>query len=256
MPPKANASRNGKRKRKGNDAALPPDAQEAIPGISLDVVVTHVLRSEFLPHPRDLARLRAVSRSMRDAVAKTGRRIKKPDVKDLARLGDLSALVSLRERGALDPQKLSYDAAEHGQLKVLKLAWCGGCKLTAHTCKRAAKGGHLEVLKWLRRNNCPWNTGSCASAAEEGHLVVLKWLRANGCPWNAGSCERAALKGQLEVLKWLRAKGCLWNGYTCARAAQHGHLEVLKWAHENGCPWGGLTRHSAELKWPELFARR
>ena len=47
---------------------------EAIPGLLDDIVITHVLRSEHFDDPADLARLPAVSRAMRDAVAaKVGR---------------------------------------------------------------------------------------------------------------------------------------------------------------------------------------
>ena len=48
------------------------DAQDAIPGLLDHVVVTHILRSEHFDDPADLARLPAVSRLMRDAVASTG----------------------------------------------------------------------------------------------------------------------------------------------------------------------------------------
>ena len=51
------------------------DAGEAIPGLLNDIVVTHVLRSEHFDDPADLARLPAVSRAMRDAVAATGRHV-------------------------------------------------------------------------------------------------------------------------------------------------------------------------------------
>ena len=40
-----------------------------IPGLLNDIVVTHILRSENFDDPADLARLPAVSRAMRDAVA-------------------------------------------------------------------------------------------------------------------------------------------------------------------------------------------
>ncbi len=52
-------------------AAILTDAQDAIPGLLDDIVVTHVLRSDYFDDPADLARLPAVSRSMRDAVAAT-----------------------------------------------------------------------------------------------------------------------------------------------------------------------------------------
>ena len=50
------------------------DAQEAIPDLPDHLVATHILRSEYFDDPADLARLPAVSRAMRDAVAaKVGR---------------------------------------------------------------------------------------------------------------------------------------------------------------------------------------
>ena len=47
--------------------------QEAFPGLPQDVVVTHILRSDT--DPIVLARLKAVSRAMRDAVERTGLRV-------------------------------------------------------------------------------------------------------------------------------------------------------------------------------------
>jgi hypothetical protein len=47
---------------------------DAIPRLLNDIVVAHVLRSEYFDDPADLARLPAVSRAMRDAVAATGLR--------------------------------------------------------------------------------------------------------------------------------------------------------------------------------------
>ena len=50
------------------------DAGEAIPGLPDHLVVEHILKSEYFDSPADLARLPAVSRAMRDAVAaKVGR---------------------------------------------------------------------------------------------------------------------------------------------------------------------------------------
>ena len=48
----------------------PFDTEEAIPGLD-DIVVTHILRSQYFDDPRDLAQLRVVSRPMRDAVTAT-----------------------------------------------------------------------------------------------------------------------------------------------------------------------------------------
>jgi hypothetical protein len=52
-------------------------ARVGFSSLPLDVISTHILRSDFLPEPGDLGRLRAVSKDMRDAVDATGREIKK-----------------------------------------------------------------------------------------------------------------------------------------------------------------------------------
>ena len=50
-------------------------AGDAFAALPAHIHITHVLSSRNLPDPSDLARLRAVSREMRDAVAATGRKV-------------------------------------------------------------------------------------------------------------------------------------------------------------------------------------
>ena len=76
MSGKKTRARKKKRERRDANAANTANAGEAIPGLLNDIVVTHVLRSEHFDDPADLARLPAVSRAMRDAVAATGLRFK------------------------------------------------------------------------------------------------------------------------------------------------------------------------------------
>ena len=71
------------------------DAGEAIPRLPNNLVVTHVLRSEHFDDPAVLARLKAVSRAMRDAVAATGLRFKELGEEEAVELGCLSALQRL-----------------------------------------------------------------------------------------------------------------------------------------------------------------
>ena len=61
-------TRSSKRKRERRDA----HTGEAFPGLPNHLVVAHILRSAYFDDPADLARLKAVSRTMRDAVAETG----------------------------------------------------------------------------------------------------------------------------------------------------------------------------------------
>jgi hypothetical protein len=124
------------------------DAGEAFPRLPDHLVVTHILRSEYFDDPADLARLPAVSRAMRDAVAGTGVRFKELGEYRAVKLGCLSALQRLQRGGRLSRQEsLCEAAAGSGQLDELKLLRADGCLWDKWTCKRAARGGHLEVLR-------------------------------------------------------------------------------------------------------------
>ena len=104
------------------------DAQEAIPDLPDHLVVTHVLRSEYFDDPVDLARLRRVSRAMRDAVTATGLRFKKMDENEAVKLGCLSVLQRMQRQGRLSRQeRLCAAAARSGQLEELKLLRANGC---------------------------------------------------------------------------------------------------------------------------------
>ena len=129
-----------------------------IPGLPFEVVVTHVLREENLPDPADLARLRGVSRGMRDAVDATGRRIALLDEWSALLRGYLTTLRCLQRRGELSREE--------------------------YLCEAAARSGQIEELKELRANGYPWDEDTCVGAAICGQLEVLQWLRANGCPWD------------------------------------------------------------------------
>ena len=158
---------------------------------------------------------------MRDAVAATGRKVEEID-KDLAvRLGFLSSVQRLYRLGRL--RTVSLNAAEFGQLEMLKLArangalwdvWAWNSKLCAH----AAKGGHLEVLLWARKQGCAWNEGTCTWAAHNGHLEVLQWARANGCPWNRDTLIEARAGVHPEVLNWAIANGALHSSFPTSKS--------------------------------------
>ena len=231
-------TRANKRKRERRDA----NAGEAIPGLLNDIVVTHVLRSEHFDDPADLARLPAVSRAMRDAVAATGLRFEELGEKRAVNLGCFSALQRLALAGRLSRREiLCQVAARVGNLEKLKVLRAGGCPWDKRTCTDAAMGGHLEVLQWARAKGCPWDEETCACAAFSGHLELLQWARANGCPCGMSTCSKAAEGGHLDVLQWLHADGCPWDELTCAEAAWGGYLQVLQWACADDCYWDNKT---------------
>jgi len=246
-------TRANKRKRERRDA----NAGEAIPGLLNDIVVTHVLRSEHFDDPADLARLPAVSRAMRDAVAATGLRFEELGEKRAVNLGCFSALQRLALAGRLSRREiLCQVAARVGNLEKLKVLRAGGCPWDKRTCTDAAMGGHLEVLQWARAKGCPWDEETCACAAFSGHLELLQWARANGCPCGMSTCSKAAEGGHLDVLQWLHADGCPWDEMKCEAAAWGGYLQVLQWARTNGCPsddktcqYAAQSGHLQVLQW-------
>ena len=77
-----------------------------IPGLPNHLVDAHILRSDLLPDPADLAVLRAVSRGMRAAVDATGRKVEEFDEKHAAERGYVTALKCLRRRGRLSDERL------------------------------------------------------------------------------------------------------------------------------------------------------
>ena len=182
------------------------DAGHAFAALPAHILITHSLSSRNLPDPSDLARLRAVSREMRDAVVATGRRVYELNAENAIHFGELSGMRLLHQRGDLDQRVDLNDGDED---------YNDPNDDTFSLCTFAAKLGQLEVLKWLRENDFPWSERKSDEAACNGHLEVLQWARENGCPWDENTCWAAASGGQLEVLQWARANGCPWDEDTC-----------------------------------------
>jgi len=156
-------------------AARKKSMQEAIPGLPDHLVVEHIVRSEYFDDPADLARLPAVSRAMRAAVAATGLQFVQLDEEKALKLGCLSALQRLQRQGRLSRQEnLCAAAARSGLLEELKVLRANGCPWDWRTCSGA----------------CPWDWRTCSGAAEGGNLEVLQWARANGCYWDANTLGR------------------------------------------------------------------
>ena len=85
-----------------SNIALQHDAGDAFAALPAHVLITHVLSSGNLPDPSDLARLRAVSREMRDAVAATGRKVYELGAEKAIEFGDPIGLQLMHQRGDLD----------------------------------------------------------------------------------------------------------------------------------------------------------
>jgi len=84
-------------------------------------------------------------------------------------------------------------------------------KWNQFTPRDAANKGQLHVLKWLRERGCPWDEWTCYWAAHGGHLKILQWVREEGCPWDWQTCNAAAWENNLDVLKWAIENGCPYH---------------------------------------------
>ena len=60
---------------------------------------------------------------------------------------------------------------------MLQYAHQNGCEWGPHTCSEAAEHGDLSILKWLRQHGCQWDFWTIFFAAVTDHLEVLKWAR-------------------------------------------------------------------------------
>ena len=102
-----------------SNISLQQDAGDAFAALPAHILITHVLSSRNLPDPSDLARLRAVSREMRDAVAATGRKVYELGAEKAIEFGDPIGLQLMHQRGDLDDDsdRLCVWAAKEGQLE-------------------------------------------------------------------------------------------------------------------------------------------
>jgi len=126
---------------------MQPEAQFAMPELPDHVFVEHILRKS--DDPLDLARIRAVSRPMRDAVGVRGHRLKN--------YGEMT-----------DDDHEYRPAAYLGYLSTLKHVYRQGHLFNRQykpTFNAASQGGHLEVLKWLRSIGSQMNEVACSFAA-------------------------------------------------------------------------------------------
>jgi hypothetical protein len=131
-------------------------ARVGFSSLPLDVISTHILRSDFLPEPGDLRSLRAVSKDMRDAVDATGREIKKLSNLEAAELGYLSLLKDRRTRGL--PSYFWKKKRVSGVRRRSGIGNAGTARGTSGRACTRRMGGQLEVLKWLRENAARWTS--------------------------------------------------------------------------------------------------
>ena len=130
-------------------------ALEAIPGLPTHLVVAHILRSEYFDDPADLARLPAVSRGMRDAVAGTGLEFEELNEDEAVNHGCFSAVQRLQRGGLLLRQEslLSGSGEERTARRVEGVARkrlpVEPLDVHAGGDWRAPRGAEVGTREWL-----------------------------------------------------------------------------------------------------------
>ena len=79
-------------------------------------------------------------------------------------------------------EKITQEAARHGQLQCLMHAHAQGCPWSAQVSLAAARGGHLECLQYLHEHGCPWDV---RVRSVEHQQCILDYAEAQNCPSEA-----------------------------------------------------------------------
>ena len=131
------------------------------------------------------------------------------------------------------------EAAEQGNLEMVKYCVANECSIDREACANAARYGHLECLKYLHEEaKAPWEWCTATCAAEKGHLHILEYLVERKydqfCEF---ACTYAAESGQLDCLKYLRETAkAPWDSKAVREAHEKNHPECLQYLLDNNCP--------------------
>jgi hypothetical protein len=157
--------------------------------------------------------------------------------------GNLAMIQYLLDQGCRGGNSFYFAAASYGHTTIVNFAIKNGfCESPpSDACDQAAESGNLDLLKYVRGRGAQWGKSTCSGAALRGHLDILKYLHENGCRWNVRTTNRAAQFGHLECLQYARENGCPVDESTSMYAASVGRLACLKYLHENECPWDEKT---------------
>jgi len=171
------------------------------------------------------------------------------DLKKKFKIEEMSSISTLEfvwENESLWPYWWSYttfcrEVAETNKLELLE--WAREekeCEWDEETICEAAEQGNLEMVKYCVANECPIDEVACARAAFNGHLECLKYLHEEvEAPWDSATANCAAVNGHLHIFEYLVEREFDQNNeVACERAAKYGHLDCLKYLHETAkAPW-------------------
>jgi len=169
------------------------------------------------------------------------------DLDAAVRMDDVASMSYIQDNlGNIIVDSISFKAASHGSINILKHAFRCGWAIPSHALNVAAGEGHIDCAKFLHQvcgKACTLET--MLSASHSGKLALIQYLHEGGCPWDSEVCAKLASVGALDCLTYARQNGCPWDERTCAAAAGNGHLHCLEFAHVRGCSWDRSTVNNA-----------
>lgn len=208
---------------------------ELIPGIPDDVIYRHLIQGDADNAPLgpiDLARLSAVSKSWRDSIRESGRKVYKMlDAHDAVyHFDSIGLMLGIREGMKINETTCAY-ASKLGNIEALQILIEAHCPIDLQTAEQAAFRGYVDILELVFLQEVDFGPSVTQLAALGGQFNSLEWLRQHGYEWTCDTCVSTGISGDLEVLQWLIQEGCPLNEETFFMAALYGQLNILQYLY-------------------------
>ena len=215
-----------------------------------DICFQHILPRLNATDVKFLYEVNTETRKLIKRSSRAGDLRKEFKVDEMSSVSTLEVAWENRENRSLWPSwwlktSFCWRVAHTNKLELLK--WAREekkCKWNERTINEAAEQGNLEMVKYFVANECPIDADACACAAENGHLECLKYLREEAkAPWYSSTAYLAAENGHLHILEYLvERKYDDYSEYACGYAAEKGQLDCLEYLHETAkAPWNSAA---------------
>jgi hypothetical protein len=199
-----------------------------------------------------------------------------PDTLELCAAGDkLVMMRHLHERGCKAWGRVTYEAANRGNLEMLSFAREHGAPWDYSTLIAAAKCQSWECFKYALKNGAPCTVFITMTVAEHS-IPMFRYLFDHGYERDVQACMKTAVNSGLhECIPFLRSIGAAWpenalftllrsgdfaalqhalsdglaapnaNAYSVAMYLTEGSLQRVQLLHRHGCPWDASAVRAA-----------